>query len=404
MTMNYDKENKHADIQRGSWASKVDPHGNWTRPVPMLDPWLSTSDTSWIDPIYAECFSKVFQSRRRGKQETTFQVIVANLAKAETQICCPVDKRSWDAVDPRPANFGVTLIRECVDALEEHGYLTSWRAFSSSKAKQQVTYISPTERLLGRSPMSMKYQVNEDGIIRCKGFKRPEDYLGNIWVSQRYHMLRDYNLMMQDTPENQLYAVYKNDFQSMGRFAGCRVMMMRKEDRRAMIVDGEKLFEADIEACHPSILLAKTQGIRLAHDFYDVDEIPRGLVKVASMMALNCKSRKKAQQALQGWVNEGRENRLLYKGYNLALIFDTLERKTPHWRDLLYQNRGLELMADESLRMSLFLEDMVTEGIKVYPIHDSVMGKVSDKEIIIERLTEHFTIKGVELTVKIKGE
>lgn len=384
------------------WLSQVDTHGNWSRSTATLDPWLSTTDPGWIDPLYTECFSGVFQSRRSAKHVATFQTIVTNLAKAGTDICCPVDKRSWSEVSPLPGNFGVSLIGVCVEALEKHEYLTSWRTFSSSKAKHRVTYIRPTEKLLACSPMSVRYRIDDDGIIRCKGFDRPEDYLDNPWVSQRYHTIRDYNRMMQDTPEHQLYAVYKNDFQSMGRFAGGRVMMIKKEERRAMIIDGEKSFEADIKSCHPFIALAKARGIRLSSDFYEIEGFPRGLVKAASMMALNCKSRKQAQQAVQGWINEKRDRRELYRGYKLAPIFDALERKVPHHEDLLYQSRGLEFLADESLRMSLFLENMTSFGVKVFPIHDAVMGKMSEKEIILEHFTEAFMVNGFEPTIDIK--
>ena len=398
--MNQDNNTTAID-EANAWA-QIDSHVNWSRVTAMLDPWLSTTDPAWIKPLYAECFSGVFQSRRSVKQEPTFQTIVANLAKASAEICCPVDKRSWARINPLPSNFGVSLIKTCVEALEKHGYLTSRRTFSSSKAKHPVTYIKPTERLLNCSPMSMRYRVDDEGIIRCKGFERPEDYLSNPWVSQRYHATKDYNRMMQDTPEHQLYAVYKDDFQSMGRFAGGRVMMIKKEERRAMVVDGEPLFEADIKSCHPFIALAKTRGVRLATDFYDIEGVPRGLVKAASMMALNCKSRKQAQQAVQGWINENHERRQQYRGYKLAPIFDALEQKVPHWGDLLYQSRGLELMADESLRMSLFLENMTSFGIKVFPIHDAVMGKLSDKDIILEHFIEHFTVNDIKPPVEIK--
>ncbi len=395
------QNNDTATDEDNSWLSQIDSPGNWSRSTPVLDPWLSTTDPSWINPIYGECFSGTFQSRRCKKQEVTFQTIVVNLAKASAEICCPVDKRSWAAINPLPDNFGITLIKPCVEALKRQGYLTSWRTFGSSKAKHRVTYICPTDRLLACSPMSVRYQMDDEGLIRCRGFERPEDYLSNPWVSQRYHATRGYNLLLQDTPEHQIFAVYKNDFQSMGRFAGGRVMTIKKAERRAMIVDGESMFEVDIKSCHPFILLAKTRGIRLTSDFYDIQGYPRGLVKAASMMALNCTSRKQAQQAVQGWINGDRERREQYQGLKLAPIFDALEKKVPHWEELLYQNRGLELLADESLRMSLFLEDMSSYGIKVFPIHDAVMGKLSDKETIIEHFTEAFIVNRIEPTVEV---
>ncbi len=407
--MKQQKNNITTDVtdidEATTWISQIDPHGNWSRTTAMIDPWLTTADPAWIDPLYAECFSGVFQSRRSIKLEMTFQIIVTNLAKATTEICCPVDKRSWAGVNPLPGNFGVSLIGRCVDALEKHGYLTSWRTFSSSKAKHPVTYMKPTDRLLASSPMSVRYRVDDEGIIRCKGFERPENYLSNPWVSQRYHTIKDYNRMMQDTPEHQLYAVYKNDFQSMGRFAGGRVMMIKEAERRAMIVDGEPLFEVDIETSHPFIALAKTRGIRLSTDFYGVEGYPRDLVKAASMMALNCSSRTQAQQALQGWINGDKKGKKFRgMGYKLSPIFDALESKVPHWEDLLYQNRGLEFMADESLRMSLFLENMTSFGIKVFPVHDAVMGKESEKDLILEHFVNCFTVNGIEPTVKIKTQ
>jgi hypothetical protein len=91
-----------------------------------------------------------------------------------------------------------------------------------------------------------------------------------------------------------------------------------------------------------------------------------------------------------------------YRGYKLSPIFDILERKIPDFEQILYQSRGLELMADESLRMSLFLENMVSFGIKVFPVHDAVMGKVSDKDIILEYLIECFTVNDIEPIVEVE--
>ena len=45
-------------------VSQVNAHGNWSRSTAMLDPWLSTTDPLWINPLYEECFTGVFQSKR----------------------------------------------------------------------------------------------------------------------------------------------------------------------------------------------------------------------------------------------------------------------------------------------------------------------------------------------------
>jgi len=377
-----------------------DSFGNWTRSAYTLDPWLSTSDSSWIDPIYSECFSDVYQSRRSRKQETTFQVIVVNLVKAESEICCPIDKRSWVHRDPLPKAFGISLIKTCVSALEKHGYLASERTFHSSKAKHPVTYIKPTDKLLRSSPMSLSCKINDEGIIRCNRFKRPDDYLDNLFISQRYHTAIEYNSLMSSTPEHQLYSVYVDDLNSMGRFAGSRVMMMPKADRRNLTIDGERLFEVDIKSCLPSIALAKTQGIKLGSDFYDIEDFPRDLIKAATVRALHCGSRRQAQQALQWWIITDTKGQQ-YKRYKVSEVFDALQRKVPRYEEMLYQNRGLEFMADESLRMSLFLENTAPFGIKTYPIHDAVMGKVSEQGVIVDVFLEAFTVNGIVPSVEI---
>lgn len=77
---------------------------------------------------------------------------------------------------------------------------------------------------------------------------------------------------------------------------------------------------------------------------------------------------------------------------------DDLEEKHVRLSEFFYTRVGRRLMNIESRCMCRFLKETLEEGVKVYPIYDSALGKV-DQEFVMEAFKRSFTVNGVEPVV-----
>ena len=256
------------------------------------------------------------------------------------------------------------------------------------QGKQGVpTVITPTDKLLSLIPQGMSFSIMEEGLVIPKEFK-PDTFPPHALETRK--LLSEYNKTVE--PENMLYATHKGSFEVDGRFTGSKVILMSKEDRQHVLIDGEATIELDVRNCLPFILYADQLGEDLPNDAYDLKGIPRELAKKAFLMAVNCKTREKARRAIQSEIN------LSYGslGINGAEVLNRLEGAHPDLKEHLYTAVGRQLMFTESQCMAKFMRSMLDKGIKFYPIYDSVRVPVSKRHIAEEELKKAFTVGGCE--------
>ncbi len=188
-----------------------------------------------------------------------------------------------------------------------------------------------------------------------------------------------------------LFASYKDGFDVNGRFHGSAVVVMPKEERKNIEINGEQTMEIDIRNCIPFVLSASYLGKPLPGDVYDLDNVSRGAVKLALLLALNCKSKEQARRALQAELNSAFEEQVTAAG-----ILEMLEESYPVLAAHFYSSVGTKLMRIESRCMERFMRRMLDLGIKHYPIYDSGRVPVSAKSVVKEELMKAFTINGIE--------
>jgi len=371
------------------------------RKGPRINLCRSTEDcTEWISTLYSELFTGL--SRRNVKRENTFRMILVNLAALKgSPIIVPLHRSYWKEEGLIPHDISIRGIGSTVTALEEAGYLNVERGYRTEEASAP-TIVLPTDALLELMPEKPRSHIRDQGLIRCDDFENLKCHEENVQAQLRELALKRYNSWFQCLPSFQLYALFKGGYDSYGRLHGSVLHHIPKEQRHLLIVDGEPTFEIDIKSCLPFIALALRKGIAYEPDIYRVPGLPRELMKKAVLIGLNNKSKKDAVVALQGYLNLHCHGSLPDGSPASApALYHGLEETHPVLKEIMYKDSGLYLMNIESMHMAMFLYQMTGLGVPVFPIHDGVLARVSDREIVKERFIETFTINDVPPKVAI---
>ena len=344
--------------------------------------WLTPDHNEWIEQVYTDCFPL----SKTKKHRATFELVVSNLAFSDLPMSISIDKSRYRWLKHKPKLFTPTNLSEICRSLDKKGYIDMHKGYGSPEGIKVPTTLHREGKLVELIPDDLRCSIHWDGLIIPKKFDPPEVYPDHVQEAQE--VLFNYNSMVE--PQNMLYATYKGGFYVNGRFTGSQVICMKRELRPSIKIDIQKTFELDIRNCLASLLYASELGRPFDGDAYDLPGTPRDVSKMAMLVALNCNSRKAAQRPLQNYIN------LKYpKMYKAADILDALERLHKPILKHLYREQGLSLMNLEARCMCRFLKEMVDSNIKVYPIYDSVIGKISDRDFIHENFTEAFTVNRV---------
>lgn len=347
-----------------------------------FNPWLSSDDDSWMSDIYSDCFP--LQGTK--KHKATFGITLSNLAIATEPISICLDKRYYRSLRKKPKEFTPTNISNICNALKDNGFVSLKKGHNYRGSSAVSSTIYSTDKLLVLIPESTTFNIQREGLIVIKEFDPPEVYPDHVMEAEE--VLYEYNQTVK--PRDMLYATYKGGFGVDGRFHGSSIICMRKEDRRTFKMDTEETFEVDVKNCLPALLYASERGMECPGDAYDVPGVPRDLAKVAMLVLLNCVERRKAVQALQGEINRKHHGR--YKANDVLM---SIEHKHQKLESFFYSGIGRRLMNIESRCMCRFLGEMLDKGVKVHPIYDSVIGKVSDRAPIRDSFARSFTVNGV---------
>lgn len=356
-----------------------------------LNVWIKSDIEDYpINQIYKGCFPLAGSKNHK----ETFRIIIDNLlVSPQSPVGLLLDKGGYRLMKEKPPEFTPSNISQICSVLQSKGYITLTKGYRLNSSFKRgylwdFSTIQATDSLLDSIPSGLNFEIQRPGLIVTKEFTPPDVYPDEVQEAES--LLLEYNQTVE--PGNMLYAVYKGGFNVDGRFHGSDVIVMPKQQRKSLKIDGEDTTEIDVSNCIPFLLYAKEKGKTCPQDTYDITpiQIPRGLAKVAMLIMLNCSSRKTARQALQSIIN------FEYCGdYKANEILTALEDKHREVQEFLYTGIGRELMNIESGCMRKFMKEMLKEGHKVYPIYDSAVGKASDIDTIKDAFTEAFTINGV---------
>ena len=346
-----------------------------------FNPWLETDDYSWTSKVYEDCFPLATRSKHR----PTHDIIVTNLAVApEETINIFIDKHRYTGMK-KPQQFAPTPISEICRVLATKGYLELTRGYSYED-NAEASSIRATDKLIDLIPDGLRFRINRQGLIVPKDFTPPAVYPPDVQEAE--DVLYRYNDTVE--PWNMLYATYKDGFDVNGRFTGSSVICMKKELRRSIRIDGEETFEADVKNCIPSLLYAMGLSMECPGDAYEINGIPRDLAKRALLICLNCYTELKAVRAIRKIITEE------YSGqFDAGDVVNAVWAKHVPIQDHFFTAVGLRLMNLESRCMRHLMAEMLDEGVKLYPIYDSVIAKQSDRDIVVDAFTRSFTVNGI---------
>lgn len=193
-----------------------------------------------------------------------------------------------------------------------------------------------------------------------------------------------------------------------GDFGG---QSLPKALRKTMKIDKESVCELDFSAMHP-MMAHHLLGFEVQGDVYRPDLILprfyalpnaseskrlilRDFVKRATNIMFNVSSRGKANSAVGKMLYEHRDGDFLYKvlkmeGLTPAGAVDAIVKAQPLIADTFFKEAGLELMTMDGRIMFDILLRLTGKNIPALAIHDALVCKSSDREIVTKTMIERY--------------
>lgn len=174
-----------------------------------------------------------------------------------------------------------------------------------------------------------------------------------------------------------LHRVFNRSLELGGRLYGGWWQGVPSSERRHLLIDGERVVEIDYHHLHPRMLYAHV-GQRLDGDAYTITgcDIDRSLVKKAFNTMINAASWPEARGAiassLDGDVSGAQRLMRAVSRYHAPV-------------DRLFcSGLGLRLQRiDSDIAVSVVTEMAVRRGVPCYPVHDSFIVPVSERETLV---------------------
>lgn len=167
-----------------------------------------------------------------------------------------------------------------------------------------------------------------------------------------------------DSSKRSLYRVYNNmSWTAGGRFYGPWWQSCPSDDRKHILIDGDRTEEKDFPALHPKLLYAYA-GEALVGDAYTLPGWERKICKRAFNVLLNASDLHAAEGALLDHVD----------GCKIAArqLIDDIKARHPKVQQYFHTGIGLWLQnVDASMCRSILSEMCIKKGILVLPVHDS---------------------------------
>lgn len=306
--------------------------------------------------------------------------------------------------------------RPAVDLLVDEGYVSFHKGGNDpySFVPGRVSIVLPTDKLDSlycRLRAEGKYLVHEFGaelqeVILLEKDGLESDYADTPFtIHQRELMVsmnklnqsKEWSYTKQDGTKRTLSASalvlkrqFKNDsFDSYGRIH-CPAQNYSKRERKTLLIDGEQTVEQDFRGMSPTlayVLAGREAGdkpLELDGDPYNMSPYTRSQVKLAFQVCMNTDSRRKALQAVSSHV----------QGVDAGGLINAVERH--HWQisGLFYRGIWMSTLTIlESDIMQQILQHCNGFSIPALPIHDSIVCKKSDGEMVQKFMKRRFEEK-----------
>ena len=202
-------------------------------------------------------------------------------------------------------------------------------------------------------------------------------------------------------------------FSQGGRFyaVGGGWQTLSKQDRRQLTINGDAVVEIEYSEIHPTLAYHKA-GLPAPIGTYDIPGYPRGLVKIAFNIMLNCRTEHQARAALaakSAMLNHLVGSEIFGKGNakqlrvaaaafdptlnqlgleTAAAIIDELKQKHRSIEQMFFSGIGPQLQRMDSQIASLVMKDMCKIGEMPLSVHDSFIVRASQGDRLEQAMIE----------------
>lgn len=181
----------------------------------------------------------------------------------------------------------------------------------------------------------------------------------------------------------------KGSFSIYGRIH-CEAQGLSKRHRRCLTIDGEETVDLDFRSmsaflAYACVLGDGSESSMPIGDAYEVEFFSREMAKKAFQICLNSSEREGAQKALRKQYPEL---------VTPSSLISAIERKHTNIKECFYKGVWMsELSMMESNIMMSVLDHCVGYGIPVLPIHDGLVCREQDKDMVVKFMAYCFKLK-----------
>jgi len=183
---------------------------------------------------------------------------------------------------------------------------------------------------------------------------------------------------------NQYHRVFNADWENGGRWYGPAWQGLPSAARARLRINSEPVVELDYPHLHPTLMTAEAGCTLDDRDPYEIDGMPRHVVKRAFNTLLNADNKNKAIGSLR--------DKLIGDGFGtyrkaVALVA-VVEQRHPAFADFWGTGKGLRLQAVDAAICARVQKKMRELGQPVLSIHDSFIAPISQKAALEAAMDE----------------
>ncbi|WP_156421507.1 hypothetical protein [Aureimonas sp. AU40] len=187
-----------------------------------------------------------------------------------------------------------------------------------------------------------------------------------------------------------LVRIFNLDLSRGGRFyaTGGAWQVLKKAERRKILIGGEAVCELDYATIHPTMAYAMV-GLMPPQDSYDIGGgWDRKLVKAAMMTALNAKSFDEAMKSVAGNKRIGAIPRSREARIRATSLLNRIRQV--HWQieNLFFSDAGATFMLRDAEMAEFVLTSLMRKGVTCLPIHDSFLVQRSQRDVLRDAMME----------------
>lgn len=273
-----------------------------------------------------------------------------------------------------------------------------------SKLKQLIrSFTKDNTSYLNTDVIHIRNRLNKERKSN-KGIFSIKEKADNIISLNKLMLNTEYKLNGNQLPIQQFKRVFTDSLEYGGRYYSTDggIQLIPAVLRKMITVNGHETVELDYKAMHPSIILElknKEKSVEFKDPYafvvpeLDSKGLPfkllRDYYKLALIIAINCKSFRSAEAALRKSYENEPKFHALGKSYSGQVLKAAYEHND-QMREYFFSDMGIFLQNVDSQIMDALLKETTSNGIPVYPIHDSVMVAEKDSFQVTAMMKEAY--------------